>query len=94
MFYYISIVDISGNFCGKNIVGSRTISLAVKPKIVENLKPKTGILMLNMGGPTNTDQVGEYLLRIMTDRDMIQLPVQRYLLFISQFNKRLLSDRL
>lgn len=32
--------------------------------------------MLNMGGPTHTDQVSEYLHRIMTDRDMIQLPVQ------------------
>nr|NP_524613.1 ferrochelatase, isoform A [Drosophila melanogaster]Q9V9S8.1 RecName: Full=Ferrochelatase, mitochondrial; AltName: Full=Heme synthase; AltName: Full=Protoheme ferro-lyase; Flags: Precursor [Drosophila melanogaster]AAF57206.1 ferrochelatase, isoform A [Drosophila melanogaster] len=39
-------------------------------------KPKTAILMLNMGGPTHTDQVHDYLLRIMTDRDMIQLPVQ------------------
>lgn len=32
--------------------------------------------MLNMGGPQHTDQVHDYLLRIMTDRDMIQLPVQ------------------
>lgn len=39
--------------------------------------PKTAILMLNMGGPQNTSQVHDYLLRIMTDRDMIQLPVQR-----------------
>ncbi|XP_004534290.1 ferrochelatase, mitochondrial [Ceratitis capitata] len=41
-----------------------------------SVKPKTAILMLNMGGPQHTDQVHEYLLRIMTDRDMIQLPVQ------------------
>uniref|UniRef100_A0A2A4K1G5 Ferrochelatase n=1 Tax=Heliothis virescens TaxID=7102 RepID=A0A2A4K1G5_HELVI len=39
-------------------------------------KPKTAIVMLNMGGPTDIDQVGDYLYRIMTDRDMIQLPVQ------------------
>ncbi|CAH2083488.1 unnamed protein product [Euphydryas editha] len=39
-------------------------------------KPKTAIIMLNMGGPQTTDQVPDYLLRIMTDRDMIQLPVQ------------------
>jgi len=38
--------------------------------------PKTAVLMLNMGGPQTTDQVPDYLLRIMTDRDMIQLPVQ------------------
>ncbi|CAO1428008.1 unnamed protein product [Diamesa serratosioi] len=42
-------------------------------------KPKTAILMLNMGGPQHTDQVHDYLLRIMTDRDMIQLPVQSQL---------------
>ncbi|XP_037303348.1 ferrochelatase, mitochondrial [Manduca sexta] len=40
------------------------------------MKPKTAIVMLNMGGPETTDQVADYLLRIMTDRDMIQLPVQ------------------
>ncbi|CAH0731109.1 unnamed protein product, partial [Brenthis ino] len=38
--------------------------------------PKTAIIMLNMGGPQSADQVQDYLLRIMTDRDMIQLPVQ------------------
>lgn len=32
--------------------------------------------MLNMGGPQNIDQVHDYLLGIMTDRDMIQLPAQ------------------
>lgn len=39
-------------------------------------RPKTGILMLNMGGPQNVTQVQDYLLKIMTDTDMIQLPVQ------------------
>lgn len=32
--------------------------------------------MLNMGGPQEISQVHDYLLKIMTDRDMIQLPVQ------------------
>ncbi|CRL07413.1 CLUMA_CG020386, isoform A [Clunio marinus] len=39
-------------------------------------QPKTAILMLNMGGPQKLDQVHDYLFNIMTDRDMIQLPVQ------------------
>lgn len=43
---------------------------------VKYSKPRTAIVMLNMGGPQNTDQVHDYLHRIMTDRDMIQLPVQ------------------
>lgn len=42
----------------------------------EYSNPRTAIIMLNMGGPQTTNQVHEYLLRIMTDRDMIQLPVQ------------------
>ncbi|CAH2065133.1 unnamed protein product, partial [Iphiclides podalirius] len=42
----------------------------------QGAKPKTAIVMLNMGGPQTTDGVADYLLRIMTDRDMIQLPVQ------------------
>lgn len=56
----------------------RNLSIAAQAKVQQNekIKPKTAILMLNMGGPTHTDQVGEYLLRIMTDRDMMQLPIQ------------------
>ncbi|KAF9416892.1 hypothetical protein HW555_005895 [Spodoptera exigua] len=55
---------------------SRTMSYATRTSQEEVVKPKTAIVMLNMGGPTNIDQVGDYLFRIMTDRDMIQLPVQ------------------
>ncbi|XP_031841165.1 ferrochelatase, mitochondrial isoform X1 [Nomia melanderi] len=57
----------------------RPMSLATNPKEMNKFKPKTGILMLNMGGPTTIEQVHDYLLRIMTDRDMIQLPVQSQL---------------
>jgi ferrochelatase len=42
--------------------------------------PKTGIVLLNMGGPQKIEQVHNYLNQIMTDRDMIQLPfAQEYL---------------
>ncbi|XP_073966359.1 ferrochelatase, mitochondrial-like [Choristoneura fumiferana] len=51
-------------------------SLIRRMSSVAGIQPKTAIVMLNMGGPETTDQVGDYLLRIMTDRDMIQLPVQ------------------
>ncbi|XP_064215353.1 ferrochelatase, mitochondrial isoform X2 [Tribolium castaneum] len=37
-------------------------------------KPKTGIVLLNMGGPQKIEHVHDYLNQIMTDRDMIQLP--------------------
>ncbi|XP_044256655.1 ferrochelatase, mitochondrial [Tribolium madens] len=43
-------------------------------------KPKTGVVLLNMGGPQKIEQVHDYLNQIMTDRDMIQLPfAQDYL---------------
>ena len=38
---------------------------------------KTGVLMLNMGGPETLDQVHSFLRRLFTDRDLMQLPVQR-----------------
>lgn len=68
-----------GKQCGKfSLLPWRQMSVAVYSKQMNNIKPKTGILMLNMGGPASTEQVHEYLFRIMTDRDMIQLPFQRF----------------
>ncbi|KAL1122686.1 hypothetical protein AAG570_003013 [Ranatra chinensis] len=55
---------------------TRLLSTSALPVSGQAKKAKTGILLLNMGGPQKTDQVHDYLLRIMTDRDMIQLPVQ------------------
>eukprot|EP00057_Strongylocentrotus_purpuratus_P027232 XP_011681706.1 PREDICTED: ferrochelatase, mitochondrial [Strongylocentrotus purpuratus] len=39
-------------------------------------KAKTGIMMLNMGGPENTDEVHDFLLRLFMDKDIIPLPAQ------------------
>lgn len=48
--------------------------------VINNNKPKTGIVLLNMGGPERVDQVHDYLNGIMTDRDMIQFPfAQNYI---------------
>lgn len=58
------------------MISSICKSAALVRRMSTSVKPKTAIVMLNMGGPETTDQVGGYLLRIMTDRDMIQLPVQ------------------
>ncbi|XP_068627220.1 ferrochelatase, mitochondrial [Battus philenor] len=62
------------SLCRRNGVLFRQASLWYSTETKR--KPKTAIVMLNMGGPQTTDQVGEYLHRIMTDTDMIQLPVQ------------------
>ncbi|XP_029656120.1 ferrochelatase, mitochondrial [Octopus sinensis] len=42
-------------------------------------KPKTGILMLNMGGPENLDGVQDFLQRLFLDRDLMSLPAQNQL---------------
>lgn len=60
-----------------SILGKNLLMRQFSQTLVQNEKVKTGILMLNMGGPQTLDQVHDYLLGIMTDRDMIQLPFQR-----------------
>lgn len=40
-------------------------------------KVKTGILMLNMGGPSSLEQVEPFLTRLFTDTDIMQMPFQR-----------------
>jgi ferrochelatase len=40
-------------------------------------KPKTGILMLNMGGPETLGEVHDFLLRLFLDRDLMTLPIQK-----------------
>jgi hypothetical protein len=77
--YFIIFKIHTGKQCLKTSSPSLSfMSTVAQPKLQENRKPKTGILMMNMGGPSTTDKVGEYLHRIMTDRDMIQLPLQRF----------------
>jgi len=42
-------------------------------------KVKTGILMLNMGGPRNSGEVQQFLTNLFEDRDIIKLPFQSIL---------------
>ena len=42
-------------------------------------KIKTGIVMMNLGGPKTVDDVGPFLLELFADREIIQLPVQNFL---------------
>jgi hypothetical protein len=43
----------------------------------EATRPKTGILMLNLGGPEKNEDVYEFLLRLFSDKDLIPLPAQK-----------------
>ncbi|KAL3266210.1 hypothetical protein HHI36_010392 [Cryptolaemus montrouzieri] len=55
---------------------AESLSCSLMKIAVRNVsnKPKTGIVMMNMGGPQKVEHVYNYLHNIMTDRDMIQLP--------------------
>ncbi len=39
-------------------------------------KAKTGILMMNMGGPRSGEEVQDFLTNLFLDRDIIKLPFQ------------------
>jgi ferrochelatase len=41
-------------------------------------KVKTGIVMMNLGGPATLDQVEPFLLELFADREIIQLPLQSW----------------
>lgn len=60
----------------KSLHGWGSLLLKTFSTDIQKTSIKTAVVMMNMGGPQHTDEVHEYLRRIMTDRDMIQLPVQ------------------
>ena len=39
----------------------------------------TGIVLMNLGGPKDLDQVQPFLLELFSDREIIQLPAQNVL---------------
>jgi len=52
---------------------------AVEPVRGSRGRVKTGIVMLNLGGPSTLDAVEPFLLELFADREIIQLPFQRWL---------------
>jgi protoporphyrin/coproporphyrin ferrochelatase len=57
----------------------RTFSRTIPPAEQPAARPKTGIVMLNLGGPATLDEVQPFLLELFADREIIQLPFQRWL---------------
>lgn len=47
--------------------------------VEESRHGPTGIVMMNLGGPRTLDDVGPFLLELFADREIIQLPFQRWL---------------
>jgi ferrochelatase len=42
-------------------------------------QPKTGIVLLNMGGPSTQEEVADFLMRLFNDKEIIPLPFQNIL---------------
>lgn len=59
--------------------GGRLLNSSAASQLQQQRWKGTGILMLNMGGPRNVDEVHEFLLRLFQDRDIMQLPMQDHL---------------
>ncbi len=58
-----------------------TAAAPARPAIAPNTpgRIKTGIVMMNLGGPATLDDVEPFLLELFADREIIQLPLQRWL---------------
>ena len=67
------------NFLGARVLFSQCVTTSkysttqVQEAKKNDRKAKTGILMLNMGGPRNADEVQDFLTRLFLDRDIIKL---------------------
>ncbi|XP_076304978.1 ferrochelatase, mitochondrial isoform X2 [Tachypleus tridentatus] len=83
------ITQIMAALCWAGVGGSKAVctsnhfvndegpfQLSSERTQLKDKKVKTGILMLNMGGPSSLDEVGIFLERLFLDKDIISLPAQ------------------
>ncbi|XP_047200384.1 ferrochelatase, mitochondrial [Hippoglossus stenolepis] len=73
---FLHIVRSSVGLSVRRRATAAALAQTATPETVENRKPKTGILMLNMGGPEKLEDVHDFLLRLFLDTDLMKLPVQ------------------
>ena len=60
----------------KGVINSCQISVVIFLFFILLYRPKTGIIMLNLGGPEKVEDVHDFLLRLFLDKDLIPLPAQ------------------
>ena len=80
---YFSILHIQSN-CIQQSPGEVSF-IYFKFEFINNVsnlspKPKTGILMMNLGGPEKSSDVYDFLNRLFSDKDLIPLPMQKFIL--------------
>ena len=57
----------------------RTTGLRIPARLLSTqaaAKPPTAVVMMNMGGPRDLDEVNPFLTRLFLDRDLMRLPFQ------------------
>jgi len=63
----------------RNTVSSFLSSASIRGVATSTEKSPTAVVLLNLGGPSTQEDVHPFLLRLFSDREIIQLPVQKYL---------------
>ncbi|XP_058473725.1 ferrochelatase, mitochondrial [Solea solea] len=76
---FIQFVRSSVSLSVRRRSTAAALAQTATPETQENRKPKTGILMLNMGGPEKLEDVHDFLLRLFMDTDLMKLPIQNKL---------------
>ncbi|GAA6068277.1 ferrochelatase, mitochondrial, partial [Tachysurus ichikawai] len=72
---HVGLCVSAASLRNQSTASAAALATASSPKAQEKRKPKTGILMLNMGGPERLEDVHDFLLRLFLDKDLMQLPV-------------------
>ncbi|XP_065885930.1 ferrochelatase, mitochondrial-like [Dysidea avara] len=62
--------------CSKRLLATTNALARNNGSSSQTSSPKTGIIMLNLGGPEKVDDVHDFLLRLFLDKDLIPLPAQ------------------
>lgn len=61
---------------GARAAAAAAAAAAARARAYSTAVPKTGIVLVNMGGPSTLDEVHDYLSRLFHDRDLMRLPFQ------------------
>lgn len=57
----------------------RSIGFGLRFNSTVSTRKPTGIVFMNMGGPSKVSETYDFLLRLFSDKDLIPLPFQKYL---------------
>ena len=91
MFKPVSRKMNNNHLTSRCMTSAATLTKSENNKTTTN--PKTGILMLNMGGPRKADEVQDFLTRLFLDRDIIKLVPEWFPEWVQPWLGRLIAKR-